>query len=545
VARRGLHVHEEFTWRRLPLSATLLPMVARGRSSALVTVLFTDIVGSTEVAAQLGDRHWRELLSRHHRIVREELRRFGGREVDTAGDGFLAAFDQPAGAVRAAAEIQRRVQELGIDIRAGAHVGQAEVMGRQVGGVAVHIGARIAAMAGPAELLVSRTLTELVPGAGFAFEDRGEHSLKGVQGRHHLYAVVSVDGGRPPRPLDPKEATERREDITPPAVPRRIGLLLAAAVLVLGAIAIFFAVRDNEQTVREQDLAAGTLVRIDPSTNRVVATMPGPPIGGERGRFAIIPDIAAAGDVWVINKAGVGHVDTQSEEVTRITASRPLGRITVGHNAAWGTSAVGALAGSALSRIDPVSLEETHALTIGTQDIFNIPVGASLDSVWAGLQRTLIQVDPVNVEVVDEHRLEQAVDEIAATARDVWVVDRLARSLGRFDTEKADVVDTIELQTAPDAIAAGEGGDVWLVNSEAGTITPVRDGEIEEPIRVGSRPVDVAVGEDAVWVADQGDGTVTRIDRTFARVEEVIDVGAPVAAITVDLGTGDVWAYTV
>jgi hypothetical protein len=211
-----------------------------------VTILFTDIVGSTEIAAAMGDRRWREMLARHHRIVRRQLSRYGGREVDTAGDGFLAAFDDPASAVRCASQIVEEIQSLGIDVRAGAHVGQAELIGRNLGGVAVHAGARIASLAGPAEVLVSRTLTELVPGSGFSFEDRGIHTLKGVPGEHPLLAVSAVDGRIRPSPLEPKEAAHRREAITPPPLPRRTGVLAAAvaAALVLATV-VFLALRQN------------------------------------------------------------------------------------------------------------------------------------------------------------------------------------------------------------------------------------------------------------------------------------------------------------
>jgi class 3 adenylate cyclase len=153
----------------------------------LATVLFTDIVGSTQQAAALGDAEWRELLLAHHDLVRRELQRYGGREIDTAGDGFLATFDGPARAVRCALSIVERVRDLGIEVRAGVHTGECELLERTIGGIAVHIGARVAAMAGPSEVLVSRTVTDLVAGSGLRFEDRGTHSLKGVPDRWHLY----------------------------------------------------------------------------------------------------------------------------------------------------------------------------------------------------------------------------------------------------------------------------------------------------------------------------------------------------------------------
>lgn len=156
----------------------------------LATVLFTDIVGATERAAALGDRRWRDLLDAHHAVVRDQLARFRGREIDTAGDGFLAAFDGPARAVRAAATISGEVRRLGLEVRAGLHTGECEVMGSKLGGIAVHIGARIAALANGGEVLVSNTVKDLVAGSGLKFEDRGVHVLKGVPGDWHIFAVA-------------------------------------------------------------------------------------------------------------------------------------------------------------------------------------------------------------------------------------------------------------------------------------------------------------------------------------------------------------------
>jgi pimeloyl-ACP methyl ester carboxylesterase len=156
----------------------------------LATVLFTDIVGSTEQATRLGDRRWRDLLERHHALVREQLDRFQGREVDTAGDGFMATFDGPARAIRCASAVQGAMRGLGLEVRAGLHTGECELFGDKVAGVAVHTGARVAAAAGPGEVLVSQTVKDLVAGSGIEFEQRGTHVLKGVPGEWRLYAVT-------------------------------------------------------------------------------------------------------------------------------------------------------------------------------------------------------------------------------------------------------------------------------------------------------------------------------------------------------------------
>jgi pimeloyl-ACP methyl ester carboxylesterase len=157
----------------------------------LATVLFVDIVGSTEHAVRLGDRRWRDLLDAYYRAVRGELARFRGREIDTAGDGLFAMFDGPARAIRCACSIRDAVHPLGLAVRVGVHTGECEVIGPKIGGLAVHIGARVTAAAGVDEVLVSSTVKDLVAGSGLRFEDRGAHTLKGVPGEWRLFAVAS------------------------------------------------------------------------------------------------------------------------------------------------------------------------------------------------------------------------------------------------------------------------------------------------------------------------------------------------------------------
>jgi len=157
----------------------------------LATVLFTDIVSSTEHLAALGDRRWRDLLEDHFRLARSELARHRGREVNTTGDGLLATFDGPARAIRCASAIRNAVRQLGIEIRAGLHTGEVEVLDQDLGGIAVHTGARVVAEAGPGEVLVSSTVKDLVAGSGIEFEDRGTHILKGVPGEWRLFVVTS------------------------------------------------------------------------------------------------------------------------------------------------------------------------------------------------------------------------------------------------------------------------------------------------------------------------------------------------------------------
>jgi class 3 adenylate cyclase len=160
------------------------------RDRVLATVLFTDIVDSTKQASTLGDRTWRETLDAHDSMVRRQLDRFRGREIKTTGDGFLATFDGPARAIHCGGAIRDGATQLGIPIRVGLHSGEVELRGDDIGGIAVHTAARVHALAGPGEILVSRTVVDLVAGSGINFDDRGEHALKGIPGRWRLFVVT-------------------------------------------------------------------------------------------------------------------------------------------------------------------------------------------------------------------------------------------------------------------------------------------------------------------------------------------------------------------
>jgi class 3 adenylate cyclase/tetratricopeptide (TPR) repeat protein len=185
------------------------------RGRRLAAVWFCDVVGSTEIAAELGDRRFRWLIGRYLAVARSALRRHGGREIDTAGDGMFAIFDAPATALRAAFEATAAVRDIGLEIRSGVHLGEVEQdADRRVGGIAVHVGARVASIAEPGSVLTTVTTSELASGAGVRFEDRGTHVLKGIAGQHAVVAVVEVDGQQAQPPLEPDEAARRRAAAT-------------------------------------------------------------------------------------------------------------------------------------------------------------------------------------------------------------------------------------------------------------------------------------------------------------------------------------------
>jgi class 3 adenylate cyclase len=214
-------------------------------TTELVTVLFTDIVSSTEIAAEVGDRRWRELVAAHHALVRRALKRHHGRELDTAGDGFFAVFHRPADAIRCATDVSEDVRQLGLEIRAGIHLGEAEVMGSKVGGVVVNTGARIMSVGKAGEVLISATVRDAVAGKDITFADHGIHELKGLEGEFHLFDVVAVDGAARNLPLEPDEARGRRAHPPTEAVRRRPWWLLPAGVAVIVAAALGFLAFDD------------------------------------------------------------------------------------------------------------------------------------------------------------------------------------------------------------------------------------------------------------------------------------------------------------
>ena len=231
---------------------------------SLATILFTDIVGSTERAAELRDAGWRELRSEHDRQVRRALRQFGGREISTAGDSFLATFDRPASAIACADAIRSRVGELGLDVRAGLHMGEIERVGGDVGGLGVNIGARVAAEAGPGEILVSRSLHDALAGSAFDFEDRGVRPLKGVPGEWRLFAVTGV----------PETAVEPTTPWSRLLVHRRAilaGFLAAGLVLLTG---LYLARRDATSHLTPEEAAAAEEAALAANADPGIAVLP-------------------------------------------------------------------------------------------------------------------------------------------------------------------------------------------------------------------------------------------------------------------------------
>jgi class 3 adenylate cyclase/streptogramin lyase len=505
--------------------------------SALVTVMFTDIVNSTDIAGEMGDRRWRELIARHHRIVRAELRRFGGREVDTAGDGFFAAFDRPAEAVRCACSIVQAVRELGIEVRAGVHVGEAEVMGKGLSGMAVHTGARIAALGGPGEVLVSGTLRDLVPGATFGFDDRGVRQLKGVREAPRVLAVTEVDEMPVPPPVDGHEAAARRRAIAPAPVYRRPPVWIAGVVALLAALGVVaFVLAGQDEPAPAAGPVRDVAVLVDPDGGRVRTTVPLPPgptrVLSEEAQVAV-----GEGAAWILNGYCVCRVDPDTNEVGQALVAFPA-QMSLGHRGVWV-----ATLDEQVVPVNAGTLETSEPISFARSG-FHVSVTTTDDAVWAGIGSTLYRIDPVRERVTsDPTDLGHPADDVVGMGRDVWVVDQLGKALYRYGPD-GEQISSVTLQVTPNDVVAGPDGTLWVLNRSGGTVTKVdAEGGLGQPIRVGAEATDLAVGPDAVWVADHEAHTIQSIDPELAQKDEPIILPGPVAAIGVDQDTGEVWAY--
>ena len=419
----------------------------------LATVLFTDIVGSTQRAAELGDRAWRDLVEKHHAVVRRELRSYSGREMDSAGDGFFAVFETPERAVRAAAAMTASLAPLGIDIRAGVHTGECEMISGKVGGMTVVIGARIAALARAGEVLVSGSVRDLMVGSGVRFEGGEPSSLKGVEDLWRVYRLVDLGGGG--------TTTARRRLVPLYTRRRRRGLFIAVlVVLVVVAVAVPIALLrpGRREGVILGENSVGLVAGNDPGQVGAAVRVGQRPTGVAIG----------AGAVWVTNSISntVTRIDRRTRTATPIPVGGSPSGVAVGGGAVWVANAGDAT----VSRIDPRTNEVT---------VTRVPAG------------------PTGVVVA---------------AGSVWVTNALDASLTELDPVTGDVRHVIAVGGGPTGVAFG-AGSLWVTNQADGTVSRVNPAtrDAEATITVGNGPSGVAFGDGAVWVANTIDGSLSRI----------------------------------
>jgi class 3 adenylate cyclase len=512
----------------------------------LLTVLFTDIVGSTDLAVEMGDARWRELITRHHGLVRGELKRFGGREIDTAGDGFFATFDRPAQAIRCAAAVVQAVRRLGIEVRAGLHLGEVEVAGKNVGGVAVHTGARVLAAADPGEVVVTATLRELVAGSGLEFADRGQHTLKGVPGTWQLYGLKVVDG-RPLEPgPDPPTAAERRAAIAAPTLLRRSRVLAAIAAGAVLLLVVALVLRDHgsrppKDMAGPKDPPTNSVVNFDPASKKILHVTPNAleRHGGGNPKIAV-----GEGGVWV-HSAFLEHLDLRTgaviaDRVRMETNGRPGADpgIEFGGRAVW---IGGDLHGdhAVVLRWDPATDERLPDISIRSGVLPN-DVAASERAVWVTFSDgRVVELDPDTGKVLAQTHVGEFIDEAVLGAGGLWVLNITDGALTGMDTRTLERSDPIGFSGSVLGMAADDE-HVWLLETSGNDVIPVSaGGVVGDPISVGADPSGIAVGLGAVWVCDEG-GTVYRIDPLTHETEK-IDVGGHLTAIAVDERAGTLW----
>jgi class 3 adenylate cyclase/streptogramin lyase len=515
-----------------------------GGARGLGAVLFTDIVGSTAIAAEMGNARWGELVARHHRLIRRELRRRGGQEIDTAGDGFFATFERPVDAIRCAVASADAVRELGIEIRAGVSFGELETVGRKPGGLVVNTAARVMSVAGPGEVLVPAAVKDLVPGAGIAFAEHGVHRLKGLEEELRLFLVTGLDGAPLGAPIEDEEAAARRRAIAPPARRRRPAVLVGIAAAAVAAVAIWLLAAGDDARERPRVVtAARAIVELDPETgeilHRIVFTDAGRP--EEIGQIYELE--AGQGAVWAeeaINfGASVVHVDPEHGEVerVRITSALPafFMSMVVAFDALWATT-------DQLVRVNPATDETKPVLDIPPPvGLGGASVAADRRNLWLSSPGgTLLKLDP-DGEEVDRRDVSNGIQLLAAGGGWVWVVDQTAGILRRIDPSTLRPVASIELPGNLDAIAVSDGY-VWVLDFATGVLTRV---SIASDREVGQRtlpedPTGLAAGAGAIWVPHE-DGTITRIDPATMTPSEFAHVEGSARAIAVDDERESIW----
>ncbi len=490
-----------------------MPRGAKAAQRLLTTVLFTDIVGSTKRAAEVGDKRWRQIVSAHHALVRRELKRHGGREIDTAGDGFFATFDQPAQAIQCAEAIAANVRRLGIEIRAGIHMGEVEVIGPKVGGIAVHIGARVMSKAEPGQVLVSSTVRDLMAGSELKFEDLGSHELKGVPAQWRLYAVEQPEAS--PVDTSPVLVEERAARRPIPWTPILIALVLIAVLVAVPIVTTMRGGNPNGLSVSGEN----TLVRVDP-TGRVLG---GVAVGRQPGALAV-----DGNTVWVAN---FNDGTIQSIDATTNVASPAIAlglsaaprAIAVVGGYVWVLSSTPT---AQLYRFDPT---QAHS---GTP--FELPEGVrglafGDEAVWVtnNFDGKLLRIDaqnPAGSPQVADLGADSGPEGVVFGDGSVWVAEGLKGNVARVDPDTMTVTATVPLLRGnPAQLAFGEGY-VWVtdpIDNSLTRIDPSANQGTSIP-DVGNGPAGIAVGAGAVWVANAEDGTLARVDPQTSTVTKIV-----------------------
>ena len=501
------------------------------------------MVDSTSIAEEMGDRRWKTLTKRHHGIVRRELKRFGGREIDTAGDGFFATFREPAAAIACASAASEAVRELGVEIRAGVHFGECEQIGKNLSGITVVVGARIMALGGAGDVLVSGTVAELTRGAGYGMAERGTHTLKGVGGEWKVFSIDAVDGVPRPGPLDPTEAAERRATIAHEEDGRRIGtpmLVGGLAVAALVAIGLIFAFsRSSEAAAPQPD----TVARIDADGQAFGSTV-------KMGAGAFPEAITVGGgNVWVVNVSNrtlmqIDPADGSSQVFG--TSSAPTG-VAYADGRVWVTFGFSSDPQRGMDVLDPVD----HVMGPAQVSLPNAssPIAAGADVLWIGdpLGSTVLRYDPASggsttVSLPDG----SGVVSLGVSEESVWVAAGRQPSVFRIDV--SDPSQPVERfgtgGDLPTALSVAPDGTVWIVRRDADSVLSLSpSGTTNVDVALGDQcdaPNAVAATDLAVWVSCATSSNVVRLNPADGSVISSLAVDGDPGPLAAD-GEGGVW----
>ena len=502
----------------------------RGDARALATVMFTDIVGSTELASELGDVQWKQVLATHHGVVRKALKRHNGREIDTAGDGFFATFARPADAIRCATDIVDQLRELGIRIRAGIHMGEVEQIGAKVGGIAVHIGARVAGKAGDSQILVSSTVRDLVAGSDIRFADDGVHDLKGVPGEYRLFSVEhELKDDVPARPLvgAPQAQAARRRTV--PAL--AVGLIATAAVALAVGVVFFLVLRSSDDSPSNVVAVPGanTASVIDGDSHHFAGTLAvgdGP-----------VDAISGGGSIWVINTADqtFSRIDPATQKVSpaRSVPGTPAG-IAYGADSVWIITEFGGADGAngSVYRFDPDGGPAKKVIDVGN-GVASIAFGDGAVWVTNTLTNTVSRIDPATNAVDATLDVGNKPEAVAVGDGYVWVANTLDKSIWKIDDQTARVLGRYTVLAPPSRLAVA-GGAVWALSASEGKALKLdpATGTTVASVPVGAQPEAIAVAPGAVWVVAGAAHEVERIDPVHNNVVESLPVDGSPEGIT-------------
>lgn len=532
------------------------PRIPWGARRVLATVLFFDVVGSTLLASGLGDSRWTDLLVRMRRAVRKELRRSGGREQDFSGDGFLAVFSEPAAAVRAAVSIIAALHALGLEVRCGVHAGECEVIDGKLRGIAVHIGARVMALAGAADVFVTGTVRDLVVGSGIRFEDVGVYELKGVEGTWLVYRTVEVDGERVERPLPAETASTAISALNLGHRRRRRFGVIAAAVLGVTGLALAVALLTLPAGSAAARFGTNSVVRIDPRRGRVVTVVRDPFAVRDHATYVF----ASRGTLWDWdNNYGFIRRDMQSGAVLATIhrkTVRPLPScpFTPAWDVALGTiwltcsSVPNGGPPEWLFRLDELSFR--HLATVRLPPFITFAsAGWGLGAYWVvdafgrlvrvdnATDRTSIYQTPVAAPgSCSNPPWYSAVVGPVVSGHALWFAQCNPNELVRFDPATGRGASFVIPQEVAWILTVPAFPDeVWLFDPYGGTLTPfnTRLKRMGEPIALPGKPQSTAVGGDAIWVA---------AGNVIDRVDPVLPVGNQVTTLPMPRG---LWASSI